>query len=132
MDEPKEIPLFVYGTLQKGYRANERFLQDMNFLGEYRTAGHLLDMGNFPGLVIGGSSNVLGEAYLITASTLKSIDNYEGEGWLYHRRKVTVSNQEGQTLEAWTYEIGDPSSGKRHGYERWTKNYGQNKHTRTP
>jgi gamma-glutamylcyclotransferase (GGCT)/AIG2-like uncharacterized protein YtfP len=76
----KKVPLFVYGTLKKGYRAHH-LIKGSRFLGfGYSTTEYkLLDCGSFPGLVKTehGTNSIEGEIYEVDRQTLVDTHNYE-------------------------------------------------------
>lgn len=75
------MKLFVYGSLQKGYAANARYLSGAKFLGKACTHGHLLDVGSFPAAILAAptvDSYIWGELYEISQDVLPEIDFYEG------------------------------------------------------
>lgn len=77
------IPLFVYGTLKKGYHAHN-LIKGSKFLGfGYTTRDYkLLKCGSFPGLskTKNGTVNIEGELYELNKNRLPSLHNYEGVG----------------------------------------------------
>ena len=86
--------LFVYGTLRRDApNGRSSLLGDAEFAGYARMAGHLLDLGHFPGFVpvedpgsrnheSGDASWVHGELYTLRnpGKTLPRLDRYEGCG----------------------------------------------------
>ena len=78
------------------------------FLGPAHTAGVLLNLGDYPGL-IRGLETVHGGVYRLhdKGTTLRWLDAYEGltggEDDEYVRRQVQATLADGQVLTAWTY-----------------------------
>ena len=108
--EEKET-IFVYGTLMKGERA-ENLLAGSEFLGNYFLKDYAMyDLGSYPGIVEQKGQGVAGEAYLVPAERMEAIDSYEGEGSLYHRRIVPVSNHE-KTIFAKVYVYAGKPTGR--------------------
>lgn len=101
--------VFVYGTLRRGQRNDITCLRPApRFLGAARIRGTLYDLGDYPGLVLGGSDWVQGEVYAIEPELERQLDLIEevapvpsGE---YQRRQVQVELN-GQTLRCLVYEI---------------------------
>jgi len=94
--------VFVYGTLMRGERA-EHLMAGSEFAGEYVLQGYALyDLGRYPGILAKAGAEVAGEVYYVSDEMLAAMDDYEDEGTLYHRRKVTVHGQRGE-LAAWVY-----------------------------
>lgn len=88
------VPVFVYGTLMKG-RSASHYMQGANFLGQAELPGYAMyDLGWYPGILPGEDSIVHGEVYLVSEEMLKSMDHYEGEGFLYMRKAVPVTGIE--------------------------------------
>ena len=94
--------LFTYGTLMRGERA-ESLLSSARFVGTGLTMAEfvLYDLGSFPALCRGGTTQVSGELYELNQTTLAAIDRYENCPNLYERISITVTT--GQT--AYTYLI---------------------------
>ncbi|MCX7845320.1 MAG: gamma-glutamylcyclotransferase [Dictyoglomaceae bacterium] len=57
----------------------------------------------YSGILPQKGSKVVGEVYNVDDVTLKIIDNFEGEGDLYERKKVMVTLEDGKEMEVWTY-----------------------------
>jgi len=73
------------------------------FAGEYTLSGYALyDLGRYPGILAKAGEEVAGEVYRVSDDMLSAMDEYEDEGSLYHRRRVTVTGEEG-SMEVWVY-----------------------------
>lgn len=112
MTAPPDLHVFVYGTLRRG-EANDinRLHPAPRFLGQARIGGVLYDLGPYPGLVLGGADQVLGEVYAIAPELERQLDVIEevapvpsGE---YARRHVELV-LDGRPLRCLVYEI-DPA-----------------------
>lgn len=68
--------IFVYGTLRSG-QPNSPRLGGATLLGMAWTSGHLVHLGDYPGLV-SGEGQVRGELYEIPNAALDRIDELEG------------------------------------------------------
>jgi len=94
--------VFVYGTLMRGERA-AHLMADGEFAGEYVLSGYALyDLGRYPGILAQAGAEVEGEVYYVSDAMLSAMDEYEDEGTLYYRRKVTVTGG-GGPIDAWVY-----------------------------
>jgi gamma-glutamylcyclotransferase (GGCT)/AIG2-like uncharacterized protein YtfP len=83
--------VFVYGTLRTGYRQNDLLLKHCTFIGEGETLAkmRLFDVGPFPIAFDDiGVAPIRGEVYRVYPSTIKALDEYEGD--LYTRKQVIV------------------------------------------
>jgi gamma-glutamylaminecyclotransferase len=98
------LPLFVYGTLKKGFPNHELFLKNAQPIGSAWVKGTLLDLKYYPGFISEGEGQVWGELYNITKSMLASIDHLEGVGFLYDRIIVEAHQWGDKQHRAWTYE----------------------------
>lgn len=87
--------LFVYGTLRIG-ASNDigRYGSGSRLAGPARVRGRLYDLGDFPGLVLGGSDWVTGELHWVSPAIEPALDELE-EVWpqrhgLYRRTRALV------------------------------------------
>lgn len=95
-------PVFVYGTLMQGQRANH-MLSGARFAGKVQLNDHAMyHLGRYPGIVPCPGETVWGELYYVNAEMLAKMDEYEEEGSLYLRRKVQVLGEDG-AYEAQAY-----------------------------
>ena len=87
------IRVFVYGTLLRG-QPNHRLLKGAVFIGDARTEARfeLVDLGPFPAMTGGGVTRVVGELYVVDASTLSALDRLEGHPRFYRRQRIRVEN----------------------------------------
>jgi gamma-glutamylcyclotransferase (GGCT)/AIG2-like uncharacterized protein YtfP len=97
-----KIPLFVYGTLKRGFPLHKH-LKEARFLGEAELSNYLMyDLGWYPGIVP-GPGKVRGEVYEVSLATLALLDEIEAEGEEYERRLLPVRLSDGRTIEAFVY-----------------------------
>jgi gamma-glutamylcyclotransferase (GGCT)/AIG2-like uncharacterized protein YtfP len=98
--------IFVYGTLRRGgVRAMPGLFPHSKFVGQAHVAGGLYDMGEYPALLLGGSSSpVRGEVYEIDDKILSELDEIEASS-LYRRLQVEVVVGDEKML-CWVY-VGD-------------------------
>lgn len=100
--------VFVYGTLRKegsnGFR-----MGSSRCLGAGTVGGDLYRIDWYPGLVLGGENAVIGELYEVARCDLSALDEYEGDA--YRRKKVSVTMENGQAIEAWIWEYIQEISG---------------------
>ncbi len=102
MKETLPHAVFVYGTLMRRERA-AHLMAGGDYAGDYVLSGYALyDLGNYPGILAKAGSEVEGEVYYVSDAMLSAMDDYEDEGSLYHRRRVTVTGAQG-SLGVWTY-----------------------------
>jgi gamma-glutamylcyclotransferase (GGCT)/AIG2-like uncharacterized protein YtfP len=99
-------PLFVYGSLRRGFDAQGLMRRlGARYVGKGTVHGRLFDLGQFPGAVKapGSSAQVAGELYYLPspARALKSLDRYEGSR--YKRELAEVKLQDGRRARAWIY-----------------------------
>jgi gamma-glutamylcyclotransferase (GGCT)/AIG2-like uncharacterized protein YtfP len=88
------VKLFVYGTLLRG-EANHALLTGSRFLGEARTEPvfELVSFGEYPAMVRGGSTVVLGEVYEVDAETLAQVDELEEHPHFFRREMVRLEGE---------------------------------------
>jgi gamma-glutamylcyclotransferase (GGCT)/AIG2-like uncharacterized protein YtfP len=112
--------IFVFGTLKKGYRNNERCLRGAEFLGEATSLDNYImqDVGfptlwlaskNRPDRVASSKGRVAGEIYRVSLQQFEACDRLEGNGQMYTRelrafRLPNASRDESlQSVTAWIY-----------------------------
>lgn len=105
--------LFVYGTLlQPGNEFADYLTAHCKFTGKGKAKGCIYDIGEYPGAVISHKSEqyIYGSIFLMDApeTILKTIDDYEGIGYLYSqpqeytREEVEIDTPAGK-LNCWIY-----------------------------
>jgi gamma-glutamylcyclotransferase (GGCT)/AIG2-like uncharacterized protein YtfP len=94
--------LFAYGTLRRGGPSHE-LLATSVFVGTATVEGTLYDIdGDFPALVLYGSTRVPGEIWRCSAELLGRLDGFEGtDSGLFRRVGVQVGD-----YGCWTYVAG--------------------------
>lgn len=114
--------VFVYGTLQSGNsqrglcQFGEEFAQ---FVGKAHTTESqfgMLNLGAFPGVIMGGEYNISGEVWEVTDDCMEQLDWIEGYPEFYSRR-LTETTQG----TAWMYYLKSPD---RYGSEAVTTDTG--------
>lgn len=105
--------LFVYGTLRSNGAAAS-LLADGELIGQGHVGGVLYNIDDeYPALVVYGDTPVRGEVWRLPATSLLSLDEYEGVGeGLFRRIGVSVTMQDGETVGCWTYVAG-PKLGRK-------------------
>jgi gamma-glutamylcyclotransferase (GGCT)/AIG2-like uncharacterized protein YtfP len=101
--------LFIYGTLMPGLRL-EAQMHGARFVGPAQVPGRLVDVGRFPGLLL-GDGQVTGEVYEVDAAHLARLDVVEGlvpgdrEASQYWREEVMVLSGplQGQPVQTYVY-----------------------------
>ena len=92
MTSQKNTLIFVFGTLKRGYRANDK-LKDQPFLGSAITIPRykMFDVG-FPMIFKNVTGHqVKGEVYLVSPGCLSDMDYYEGYPSFYQREEIDVT-----------------------------------------
>jgi gamma-glutamylcyclotransferase (GGCT)/AIG2-like uncharacterized protein YtfP len=105
--------LFVYGTLRSGEKRHPLLARHRaSAAGSATVEGTLLDLGEYPGLLVGeGKNRVTGELYLVPdppslfseLDPVESFLGYDAYGSLYRRAIVRAVGSEGASTLAWTY-----------------------------
>lgn len=104
--------LFVYGTLRSdsGHPMHEVLARGAVLVGRGRVEGAIVDLGEYPGLVLERAGTVDGELWRVRdASLWATLDAYEGIGpdaevpESYERVRVAVALDDGTRVTAWTY-----------------------------
>ena len=87
-------PVFVYGTLMKGERANY-MLDGSEFGGCFLLKDYAMyHLGSYPGIQPLEGETVYGELYFVNSAMIAQMDEYEVEGDLYRRVRVSLSKGE--------------------------------------
>lgn len=99
--------LFVYGTLRSNGTAAWR-LADCELVGSGTVGGVLYDIdGEYPALMVYGSSPVRGEVWRCPAAMLLALDEYEDvASGLFRRIGIEVQLETGSTHGCWAYVAG--------------------------
>jgi gamma-glutamylcyclotransferase (GGCT)/AIG2-like uncharacterized protein YtfP len=81
--------LFAYGTLRRG-EPNSHLLQQAEACGSHLTAPRytMYNLGDYPGVIEGGSSAISGEVYRINPQQLEQLDLLEEYPTLYGRKQI--------------------------------------------
>lgn len=84
-----ETVVFVYGSLLRGLH-NHRCLGGATFLGAATTLPSytMFSMGAYPGLLLGGTTAIVGECYAVDAAGLARLDRLEGHPRYYLRTRI--------------------------------------------
>jgi gamma-glutamylcyclotransferase (GGCT)/AIG2-like uncharacterized protein YtfP len=107
--------LFIYGTLMPGLRLEVQ-MHGARFMGPAQVPGRLVDVGRFPGLLL-GDGQVTGEVYEVDAAHLARLDGVEGlvpgdrSASQYWREEVKVSGGPLQGQPVQTYVYNRPTDG---------------------
>ncbi len=77
------------------------YLVDAFRVGHARTAVgfRLVDLGQFPALILGGDARVEGELYSVSRECLRKLDELKENGRLFHRRAVEL--EDGRKAQAY-------------------------------
>jgi gamma-glutamylcyclotransferase (GGCT)/AIG2-like uncharacterized protein YtfP len=107
--------LFIYGTLMPGLRL-EAEMHGARFVGAAQVPGRLVDVGRYPGLVL-GEGQVTGEVYEVDDAHLARLDAVEDmvpgdrAASQYWRVGVTVLSGPLQCRSVQTYVYNRPVEG---------------------
>lgn len=107
------LPLFVYGTLRPGSKKYSlvRYQVIHGRTSRALLSGHqMYGFGYFPGIIpdVGAVMPVQGDLLWLDLTgyedTMKRVDAYEGEGFIFNRREVVVrAGYDSHSEVAWTY-----------------------------
>ena len=108
--------LFVYGTLKTNGRKFQVCSESVTNVEKAYAVGIMKDLGAFPAMME-GVGTVHGEAISMEDSVeegvLVVLDRIEGyrpenpDSSFYTRKKITVTTESGEDLEAWAYFLED-------------------------
>ena len=101
--------VFVYGTLRRGDDNDITLRRPAPvFVGEACIAGAMYHLGAYPGVLLGGTSLVVGEVYAISETLERDIDALEAvypqQTDEYFKRHILVEVA-GRALDCIVYEI---------------------------
>jgi gamma-glutamylcyclotransferase (GGCT)/AIG2-like uncharacterized protein YtfP len=97
-----ERPLFVYGTLMRGFPLHALLEGGADSLGDGEVTGRLFDLGRYPAALPDGGGIIRGEVYRPHDPSLwRVLDSAEGSQ--YHRGEVEVRMAGGRRLTACIY-----------------------------
>lgn len=96
--------LFVYGTLKRGGKYHQEFLNEAKFLTEASTVAQydMYSNGEYPFIFENGSARISGEIYQLTLKNLIKIDRLEEIPEEYIRKKIKVKSSDKEMI-AWSY-----------------------------
>lgn len=88
-----EHRVFVYGSLLAG-EVHHDLLAKARMLGTARTEPvfTLVDLGEYPALLVGGTTSVVGEIYAVDGDLLAELDQFEGHPKLFKRETITLAD----------------------------------------
>jgi gamma-glutamylaminecyclotransferase len=117
---PDARSLFVYGTLLSGEPEHAR-LSGADRVGEARTEPifHLFDLGPYPAMVLGGTTAVAGEVYLVDASKMRELDVFEEVPIMFQRVRVRL--EDGALADAYVMESDRVQGKRRIAHGDWRK-----------
>lgn len=101
--------VFVYGTLRRGDDNDiTRLIPAPRWVGAARTAGTMYHFGRYPGVLLGGAGQVMGEVYEISPALERVLDEieelYPQQTNEYFKRNISVL-VEGRAIDCIVYEI---------------------------
>lgn len=106
------VKVFVYGTLKEGRALASSFDEYRVNVKKATTTGNMYHLYGYPGVIFGGNNIIKGELheYVQPKDVIRSMDRIEGyvkKGDpfnLYNRIKRTVTTEDGEKVECYTYE----------------------------
>lgn len=106
-DTPRHV--FVYGTLRRGDDNDiTRLSPAPRWVGQARIAGTMYHFGRYPGVLLGGAAEVLGEVYEMSPQLERVLDEieelYPQQTNEYFKRIISVQVA-GRSVECIVYEI---------------------------
>jgi gamma-glutamylcyclotransferase (GGCT)/AIG2-like uncharacterized protein YtfP len=116
------LPLFVYGSLRRGFQhpAYAYISRYFSLVSEGKVKGKLYDLGAYPAAVpVAEDFFIRGELYRINNAdefewAMAQLDDYEGiipepgETPLYRKEQAIVQLDDGRTEQAWIYWYNGP------------------------
>ena len=102
-----ERPLFVYGTLMRGFRLHALLEGHVDSVGDGEITGLLFDLGRYPAALPGEGGLIRGEVYRLHDPALWPVLD-SAEGSQYHRGEVGVRMAGGRQVTACIYWYSGP------------------------
>lgn len=98
---------FVYGTLMSGHSNNRLLSTSQSLGGAISEDSYDLRHLGFPGAIKNDEGlKIKGELFSVDDdSVVASLDRLEGNGSFYTRSKRRFIGEEGESVEAWVYEL---------------------------
>ena len=106
---PEDRLFFVYGTLRRG-DANDitRLHPAPQYVGDATIRGTMFHLGAYPGVLLSGDADVVGEVYRVSAALERKLDaiesEYPAQADEYAKRRISVQVA-GQWQDCYVYEI---------------------------
>jgi len=102
--------VFVYGTLRRGDDNDiTRLRPAPRWVAQASIAGTMYHFGRYPGVLLGGSGQVVGEVYEILPELERVLDEieelYPQQTNEYFKRRIDVQLEGAGTVECIVYEI---------------------------
>lgn len=112
------MKIFVYGTLKKGFSNHgllERGGAQKICAAVTRPVYTMHDLGSFPGITPGGTTEITGELYEVDEETRQRLDQLESHPRFYKRTLDRVRDPySGETHWCWLYVLThDPHTSER-------------------
>ena len=84
------MKFFCYGTLKSGGHFHH-YLKGCPFVGNAKIRGTMFSLGDFPAVVLVGTTDIHGEVYEIDGDVLEKLDRLEGYPGFYDRQVMHTS-----------------------------------------
>lgn len=119
------VRLFVYGSLLEGER-DHGLLEGAERVGQARTEPSfvLVDLGAYAALVAGGSSEVVGEVYLVDRKTRALLDVRREVPALFSRARIRLAD--GSEADAYMMDSDKVRGKRRIHHGDWRKRFQSN------
>ena len=66
----------------------------------------MASLGAFPGVLLAGREQIVGELYSVDANGLRALDRLEGHPDFYARQRTAIEAERG-SIDAWMYVLQD-------------------------
>lgn len=103
--------IFVYGTLKRNHGAYHLHEEMTEYVGEATADGSMWSCGAFPAVIFSDEGKVKGEVFkVLDRDVVPILDRYEGVPYLYTRVIIKVTLENGEEVEALSYEYARDTS----------------------